>query len=206
MNQITHHTNCRQVPELLPWYLNGSLVEDEARLVESHLAECESCRCELEETVDVWQMVDTHIPSLALAEYAQGLMPQSMDREAIEQHLAVCSSCREEFEMAMPATDMDHQVAEVVDFAAAKPERTAFSEGWRRFAVAASITAVATTGAMVWNLAGPDAPVVQPQESMAAKPVPTEEPQSGLLFESGFENMDGWTIVTGEPSDDPLKN
>lgn len=33
---------------LLPWYLNGTLTEEEHRQVEQHLTDCETCRTELE--------------------------------------------------------------------------------------------------------------------------------------------------------------
>lgn len=38
----------RQVQNLLPWFVNGSLDEDEAAAVEAHLAECDECRADLE--------------------------------------------------------------------------------------------------------------------------------------------------------------
>jgi hypothetical protein len=34
--------------ELLPWYTNGTLEQDEAALVEQHLADCAACRAELQ--------------------------------------------------------------------------------------------------------------------------------------------------------------
>jgi anti-sigma factor RsiW len=34
---------------LLPWYLNGTLREDERRQVDQHLSSCEACRAELDE-------------------------------------------------------------------------------------------------------------------------------------------------------------
>ena len=34
---------------LLPWYLNGTLREEERRQVDQHLSSCESCRAELDE-------------------------------------------------------------------------------------------------------------------------------------------------------------
>jgi anti-sigma factor RsiW len=43
--------NQRIHPEgaLLPWYLNGTLREDERRQVDQHLSSCEACRAELDE-------------------------------------------------------------------------------------------------------------------------------------------------------------
>ena len=37
----------QQVQSLLPWYVNGTLAEDEAAAVEAHLAECDECRADL---------------------------------------------------------------------------------------------------------------------------------------------------------------
>jgi len=38
----------RAIQELLPWYVTGTLVPEEAAMVEAHLATCEACRAELE--------------------------------------------------------------------------------------------------------------------------------------------------------------
>jgi anti-sigma factor RsiW len=38
---------CRSIQELLPWYVNGSLSDEEARRVAGHLSHCETCRDEL---------------------------------------------------------------------------------------------------------------------------------------------------------------
>jgi hypothetical protein len=37
----------QQVQSLLPWYVNGTLDEDEAAAVEAHLVECDECRADL---------------------------------------------------------------------------------------------------------------------------------------------------------------
>ena len=38
---------CTPIRELIPWYVNGTLSTDEARLVAEHLSHCEECRGEL---------------------------------------------------------------------------------------------------------------------------------------------------------------
>ncbi len=192
---------CQQVPELLPWMLNGTLSEDEEQFVQAHLAECESCCRELQETVEVWQTATTHIPSLALAEYAQGLDPQGVDRQAIEAHLAICPSCSQEFEMALPVA----VPTGVIDFAAEREKREAAKAlPWRNYAVAASLTAVLATGTLMWSLTGLGSSTVQSMETMASRPAiqTVQEPvestaSSGLLFATGFEDMSGWTRVVG---------
>jgi len=40
-------STCREVGELIPWYVNGTLSTEEAQLVASHLVSCEACRDEL---------------------------------------------------------------------------------------------------------------------------------------------------------------
>jgi len=44
---------CMMVRELLPWYVNGTLPDDEARLVAAHISECDSCRDELVESMQL---------------------------------------------------------------------------------------------------------------------------------------------------------
>jgi len=40
---------CRKIRELLPWFVNGTLSEEERVLVERHLRRCRRCRTEVEE-------------------------------------------------------------------------------------------------------------------------------------------------------------
>ncbi len=40
---------CDPIRDLLPWYVNGTLRSNEARQVTAHLLECDSCRGELAE-------------------------------------------------------------------------------------------------------------------------------------------------------------
>ncbi|MFC2077543.1 anti-sigma factor family protein [Candidatus Bipolaricaulota bacterium] len=44
-------TGCRLILELIPWYANGTLSQDEMRIVTAHLADCEACRNELARTL-----------------------------------------------------------------------------------------------------------------------------------------------------------
>ncbi|MCP4659632.1 MAG: zf-HC2 domain-containing protein [bacterium] len=166
--------DCQDAIELLPWFLNGSLDGDERQALHDHLATCESCRSELEQTTRAWEVFAQHVPSLALAEYAEGLEPSELNRERIEQHLARCPSCRQELEWATAdrvvdfaasrddfAASRDDFAAARDDFAAARDARTRrrSSATAHRFAarrwlpIAASIAAVLVSGTLFWNLA-----------------------------------------------------
>lgn len=39
---------CSAIEKLIPWYVNGTLVQDDMILVDSHIQECEHCRCTIE--------------------------------------------------------------------------------------------------------------------------------------------------------------
>jgi len=45
--------DCKQVRELIPWYVNGTLTRDEAAAVADHIASCPSCREELAQTLQL---------------------------------------------------------------------------------------------------------------------------------------------------------
>ncbi len=204
--------DCQAVVELLPWLLNGSLDRREQASVAAHLAVCESCRSELEETAQVWQMAGEHVPSLALAEYAEDQQPSEWDRGQIERHLALCPSCRQELEWATAGrvVDFERAARSAASAAGRRPAR------WRRLAVAASFVAALVSGVWVWNLAGPGSPApstgvtarvqaTTPAEDWplsAGLPVRAgersgEENRSGNLFTDGFEagSTSAWSSI-----------
>lgn len=61
--------NHREIIELLPWYVNGTLEEDERRTVEAHLKECSPCALE-------WKQLGT-IQAAALEQAAEAPSPSS---------------------------------------------------------------------------------------------------------------------------------
>src|SRR5215470_11962969 len=65
----------REIIELLPWYVNATLKEDERKLVEMHLAGCRECTLELESLTLMHQAVaesgdEVPAPSAALLDQA----------------------------------------------------------------------------------------------------------------------------------------
>jgi len=110
--------DCQAAAELLPWLVNGSLDGEELGKLHEHLGGCEACRRELADTGTAARIFSQHVPSLALAEYSQGLTPGDLDGTLIEAHVASCQSCREELELARSAL-------QVVDLAAERAERRA---------------------------------------------------------------------------------
>lgn len=190
--------DCRNVAELLPWLVNGSLDEGERRGLEDHLASCETCLHELAETAELWNVVTRHVPSLALAEYAHGLPPSALDRESLERHLAVCPSCRAELEVAMSDRIVDFEAAR-----AARAHRPASRQAvrWRRLAMAASFIGVLVTGAWLGSVfdsdsGGPVPPAFQSRTAATpAEPFERREDRSsqvifaaGTIFADGFES------------------
>lgn len=94
--------------ELLPWYLNRTLSEDEAKKVEEHLEECLMCRRELEElrwlSSEIKELDETpvspHIRSEKLVIFAEE--PEKLSSEeitAVEKHLDSCPSCLKELQV-----------------------------------------------------------------------------------------------------------
>ncbi len=202
-NAIPTDPPCEAVAERLPWLLNDSLPEQEQRALRAHLATCESCRGELDQTLRAWDIFGQHVPSLTLAEYAQGLAPEALTRERIERHLALCPSCREE--LALARTD-----DRVLDFAAAPRRRAATHDRtgrWRALALAASVATVVITAVVLWSLfgsAGPMGPstpgdtrvaISEIDAGAASQPISPPRNEPSLLFQDDFESgsMTGWS-------------
>ena len=189
--------HCNQATELLPWLLNGSLDEAERRDLAGHLSACETCRLELEESKLAWDVMNEHVPSLALAEYAVGLTPGGLDRERLERHVELCAACRQELEQAR--TDVVADLSEVRAARAARPRRTRAVAGrpawrrpaWRRLAVAAGIAAMVSSAA--WLSIHNDAGSATPVAELAAPTSPPEDVDPSrasqvVLFQDGFES------------------
>ncbi len=87
---------CTDIAGLLPFYLNRSLEEDEARKVEAHLATCAACRREERDTRIAWDLHEGHLPVELLLDFAFA-RPMSSERQSVvESHLSMCQRCSEE--------------------------------------------------------------------------------------------------------------
>jgi hypothetical protein len=97
-------TTCDWTVERLPWWVNGTLEEAEARGVEVHLAECATCRDELAATRGALALYGAHLPVGALLDLIEDEAAGSecamnggeLSREAAVAHLGHCAACREE--------------------------------------------------------------------------------------------------------------
>jgi predicted anti-sigma-YlaC factor YlaD len=195
-------TDCHTTSELLPWLLNGSLEAGERAAVLAHLAACESCRDELEATEQVRELVTRHVPSLALAEYAQGLKPAGMDVASIERHLGSCASCRRELEWAASDAVSDHDAARenVLEFERPVTRRQDVSRReswWRHAALAAGLAAVVSSAGLIWSLrdAGhPGEPAHTAGRGVSTSPErlagDRDHGSTMALFSNGFEEGD----------------
>jgi len=190
---------CKDVAELLPFFLNGSLgVEEEG--LRCHLAACNRCRQELVEVQKAWLVFDSHIPSMILVEYAQGMEMESGDRRWIDNHLALCSSCAE-----LASLVTTHGISEDLNsgFAEAKGPR---ERRWSLIAgrIAAAIVVLAT---FVW-LGSPDAGEDSRTrtESVSGSPIVVSESPLGAEnpFLDGFETgtTSAWSLVQ-ETAEEP---
>ena len=65
------HIECREVSERIPWYINGTISEDERQQVDPHLLQCANCRDELNQDRLVYQGMNAeaaveHLPAASL--------------------------------------------------------------------------------------------------------------------------------------------
>jgi len=193
---------CKDVVELVPFFLNGSLGAEEEK-VRSHLAACSRCRQELAEAQQAWLVFDSHIPSLLLAEYAQGTGMEFEDRKWIEDHLGSCLWCSEL--VGLVETDRCSD-----DLSSGLAEQKGAGE--RRWPVAASRIAagLVAVAAFLWLVGSPKG-VEQSQPTIesvsAGSTVGSESALStGTPFLDGFESGTtlAWSLAEHEreePSD-----
>lgn len=152
---------CREIEELLPWFLHGSLRPAERALLAAHLAGCAGCRGALAATREASALFAGHPEASTLVDYALGLPldpSAGLERSTLELHLAHCAECREELQLVeadrgsaaaagrVPAPEIAPSAGEraVAPGQAPGPPRR-----WGR-ALALAAALVATSGLSVW--------------------------------------------------------
>ncbi len=116
--ESTSAMSCVESLELQPWLLNGSLESGEKQEVLAHLRNCKACRAAFADTRQAAELLTQHVPSMAIVEYAQGLVPSESDRDQIEKHLESCLSCRQEVDWVMAEQVIASD--QVIDFQTAR--------------------------------------------------------------------------------------
>ena len=129
---------CQRVGELLPWFVRGTLADDESQLVAAHLERCAGCREDLAEVRTMFRVTGQHLPAGVIADLACGLPATGWPRGVIDEHLRVCAECREELALARGGHSAFRPAG--AGSAAWRP--------WRTFALAASLVACLALGAL----------------------------------------------------------
>ncbi|MCH9647328.1 MAG: zf-HC2 domain-containing protein [Deltaproteobacteria bacterium] len=158
---------CERVTTVLPWLFNGSLEAEERSQVESHLASCPACRKELRDTAVAWAATGAHPPPEVISDYGLGLEITGFPRDVLEAHLADCPSC--EREAAIVLADGDEETLQGVPpevpsspslspSPSPSPSPGTSWRGWPALALAASLTAIALGGTLLWQAVKPEVP------------------------------------------------
>jgi len=140
--------DCTTVSELLPWLLNGTLDPEQRQDLDKHLAGCLSCRAGLGDVAESWELFASHPPPALLIAWA--VREKTVDEEDLAEHVAQCSACNEEVGLIQQSQSLDAFV----------PPRTPDTIGaaalrwWRRAAIAATVVACASLGALVASRIG----------------------------------------------------
>jgi len=158
---------CRHVIEFLPWYVQGSLGEEESKPLRSHLGECRACRQELAATAEMLGILIEHVDSMELAAYAHDLDDTCTSGARVGAHLVACPSCLAEVSLLR------------------RPDHAS------RKSTAVVLAAVASLTAAVWlaSRTGPDRPGASPPFAPVPEAVaPPQSADAGRLFLDGFES------------------
>lgn len=153
------------VIDLLPWHLNGSLAPEEERRVMDHLASCDGCRRELDETREAFRIYGQHLPAEVLVDLAFE-RPPKLPRALVDEHLRRCSECRDELALvlesrqslqepeeraALPGVPSDVAGGATVLPMPARTGRPPVSALWRGVALAASVVGLLSAGGWLWS-------------------------------------------------------
>lgn len=147
--------------EILPWMLNGTLDSGERDELLAHLKECADCRRELEETRQVMEVFDQHLPTHDLVARAEGRETE-LPAETVDAHLESCPECAEELTLLVGSL---HTFAEPPGAVPSTPRRSSRPSvpAYRRYgALAAALVGLLALAAwiLVWQSLEAPAPGV----------------------------------------------
>ena len=90
--------DCDTASELMPWLLNRTLSSEEAEGVARHVAGCDACRREMEETRRAAAVFAAHLPPDTILDLAAG---RDVPGDAVaRRHAEQCADCAEELALA----------------------------------------------------------------------------------------------------------
>ncbi|NOZ61074.1 MAG: zf-HC2 domain-containing protein [Calditrichaeota bacterium] len=98
----------KEIAELLPWFINDTLLSHEKKKIEQHLKQCRECQTTFQEmkklslrlTQENKELLSDHILSAKLVQYAEAKNELPADeKNFIEAHLKTCFQCRNELEI-----------------------------------------------------------------------------------------------------------
>jgi hypothetical protein len=147
--------SCEWIAERLPWLLNQTLKPSERQAVEDHLAGCDSCRQELQETRDAARIFAQHIPHEVLVDFAFGQAHPFISEERIRQNLESCPACRDDLSLIRCSEsrmyeEEDRPADGVAQRTFLRSSRRARAVRWRRLAAVAA-TLVGTVLGLGWG-------------------------------------------------------
>ena len=102
--------SCDEVTDRLPWLLNGSLEGDEREAVRAHLAACDRCGRELEETRQAMAVFGAHLPSAALVDLAWDRPVVGVPAPLAQRHLESCPQCADELALVRESRRLEGAV------------------------------------------------------------------------------------------------
>lgn len=137
--------------ELLPWLANGSLGEVERATLLAHLASCEACRRELDETLVAGRLLAAaHPPTPALVAHVWGEGDPAA-RAAIERHVALCADCRTEIDLALASRALATPAPSPLVFPRSRDRAAVAWRPWLRVAALVALTLGTLIAALAWG-------------------------------------------------------
>jgi hypothetical protein len=150
--------DCQEVSERLPWLLNGSLPASQAEDLRAHLARCEGCRLEMEETRRAAAVFDAHLPASAIVDLAWDRAVEGIPSGLARAHVEACSECADELGLARESRRRESEERD-------RPQRPSVRPGW--FVLPATLAAGLVLGFLGGRLQPPSPPATPGPEHVA---------------------------------------